>query len=42
MRINIYYGGRGFIDDPSLYVIHKMQSVLEELNVQVQIYMLQD
>jgi putative sterol carrier protein/multimeric flavodoxin WrbA len=42
MRINIYYGGRGFIDDPSLYVIHKMQSVLEELNVQVQIYMLQE
>ena len=42
MKINIYYGGRGFIDDPSLYVIHKMQTVLEELNVQVETYMLQE
>ena len=33
MKINIYYGGRGLLDDPTLYVINKMQSVLEELNV---------
>lgn len=36
MKINIYYGGRGFIDDPTLYVINKMQAVLEELHVTVE------
>lgn len=36
MKINIYYGGRGLIDDPTLYVINKMQSVLEELHVEVE------
>ena len=36
MKINIYYGGRGLIDDPTLYVINKMQGVLEELNVTVE------
>mgnify|MGYP003292741334 CR=1 FL=1 len=35
MNINIYYGGRGLIGDPTLYVIDKMQEVLEELNVKV-------
>jgi multimeric flavodoxin WrbA/putative sterol carrier protein len=34
MRINIYYGGRGLIDDPTLYVINKMQQVLDELRVE--------
>ena len=36
MKINVYYGGRGIIDDPSLYVISKMTDVLKELNVQVE------
>ena len=36
MKINIYYGGRGLIDDPTLYVINKMQAVLEEINVTVE------
>lgn len=36
MKINIYYGGRGMVDDPTLAVITKMQSVLEELNVSVE------
>lgn len=36
MKINIYYGGRGIIDDPSLYVINKMQLVLEELNIKTE------
>lgn len=36
MKINIYYGGRGILDDPTLYVINKMQNVLEELNVKVE------
>ena len=31
LNINIYYGGRGIIDDPTIYVINKMQEVLEEL-----------
>jgi len=38
MKINIYYGGRGLIDDPSLYVINKIQKVLEELHVEVERY----
>jgi hypothetical protein len=33
MKINIYYGGRGLLDDPTLYVINKFQEVLEELRV---------
>lgn len=36
MKINIYYGGRGLIDDPTLYVLNHMQIVLEELNVKVE------
>ncbi|MCQ2523170.1 MAG: SCP2 sterol-binding domain-containing protein [Lachnospiraceae bacterium] len=36
MKINIYYGGRGLIDDPTLFVINKMQAVLEELHVTIE------
>ena len=36
MKINIYYGGRGLMDDPTLYVINKMQEVLEELHVTIE------
>ena len=42
MKINIYYGGRGLLDDPTLYVINKMQTVLEELNVNVDRYNLHE
>lgn len=38
MKINIYYGGRGLIGDPTLYVLNKMQEVLHELNVNVERY----
>lgn len=38
VNINIYYGGRGLIDDPTLYVINKMREVLEELRVKVTQY----
>lgn len=38
MNINIYYGGRGIIDDPTLFVINKMQEILEELRVKVARY----
>ena len=31
MKINIYYGGRGLLDDPTLYVLKKMQNVFTEL-----------
>ena len=40
VKINIYYGGRGLIGDPTLYVINKMQEVLKELNVTVERYVL--
>lgn len=36
MKINIYYGGRGLIEDPTLYVIGKLTEVLEELRVEVE------
>ena len=42
MKINIYYGGRGLIDDPTLYVINKMEEVLKELRVTVERYQLCD
>jgi multimeric flavodoxin WrbA len=38
MKINIYYGGRGLIEDPTLYVMSKLTAVLEELRVQVTRY----
>ncbi len=38
MKVNIYYGGRGLLDDPTLYVIDKMQEVLSELRVEVDRY----
>lgn len=38
MNINIYYGGRGIIDDPTSFVINKMQEILEELRVKVTRY----
>lgn len=36
--INIYYGGRGLIDDPSIYVMDKLTQVFDELNVNVKRY----
>lgn len=36
MKINIYYGGRGLLDDPTLYVLNKMEDVLRELRVTVE------
>ncbi|MBR5733233.1 MAG: SCP2 sterol-binding domain-containing protein [Lachnospiraceae bacterium] len=35
MKINIYYGGRGLIEDPTLYVLNKITEVLNELRVEV-------
>lgn len=38
VKINIYYGGRGLIGDPTLYILNKMQEVLKELNVTMERY----
>ena len=38
MKINIYYGGRGVVDDPAIFVLEKIQGVLNELNVTVERY----
>lgn len=38
MKVNIYYGGRGLLDDPTLYVIGKMEEVLKDLRVSVERY----
>lgn len=38
MKINVYYGGRGLLDDPTLYVLNKMEEVLKELRVNVTRY----
>ena len=42
MKVNIYYGGRGLMDDPTLFVISIMQEVLEELHVTVETFYLYD
>ncbi len=38
MRVNIYYGGRGLIDDPTIFVIERITKVLDELQVSVDRY----
>lgn len=42
MNIGIFYGGRGVLSDPTLYVLKKMTAVLEELNINVERYDLYD
>lgn len=37
-KINIYYGGRGVMEDPTIYVLNKMTEVLKELRVEVNRY----
>lgn len=38
MRIHIYYGGRGLIEDSTLYVLSRITEVLDELRVDVKRY----
>ena len=38
MKINIYYGGRGVIDDPTIFVLSQIEQVLGELRVEVARY----
>lgn len=42
MRINIYYGGRGFLEDSTLFVMNKIEEVLKELRVEVVRYHLSE
>ena len=42
MKVNIYYGGRGLVDDPTIFVVNKIQEVLEELKVDVERFNLYD
>ncbi len=38
MKVNIYYGGRGILDDPTIYVITRLEEALAELRVEVKRY----
>ncbi len=38
MKVNVYYGGRGLIEDPTIYVINKLTEVLKEIRVEVTRY----
>ena len=38
MKINIYYGGRGLIEDATIYVMNKLTEVFEDLRVEVTRY----
>ena len=38
MKVNIYYGGRGLIEDPTIYVMDKITEVLKEIRVEVTRY----
>lgn len=42
MNINIYYGGRGVIEDPTLFVLKKIENVFDELRVKYTRYNLFD
>ncbi len=42
MNINIYYGGRGIIEDPTLFVLKKIENVFDELRVKYTRYNLFD
>lgn len=38
LKINVYYGGRGLLEDPTLFVIDRIIQVLEELRVEINRY----
>ena len=38
MKVNVYYGGRGLLEDPTLFVVEKIIQVLQELRVEVTRY----
>ena len=42
MHINIYYGGRGVIEDPTLNVLKRIENVFDEIRVTYTRYNLYD
>lgn len=38
MKVNIYYGGRGLVEDSTIYTINKITEVLKEIRVEVTRY----
>ena len=42
MKVNVYYGGRGLLEDPTLFVVEKIIQVLQELRVEVTRYNMRD
>lgn len=38
MKVNVYYGGRGLLEDPTLFVVDRIIRVLQELRVEVTRY----
>ncbi len=42
LHINIYYGGRGIIEDPTLYVLKKIENVFDDIRVSYTRYNLYD
>lgn len=42
MHINIYYGGRGIIEDPTLYVLKTIETVFDDIRVSYTRYNLYD
>ena len=42
MKINIYYGGRGLVGDPCLYVIDRLAALFDELHVKTERYNLHE
>lgn len=38
MKINIYYGGRGLLEDPTIYIMKKIMEVFNDLRVEVNRY----
>ena len=42
MKINIYYGGRGLVGDPCLYVIDRLVALFDELHVKTERYNLHE
>ncbi len=38
LKVNVYYGGRGLLEDPTLFVVDRLIQVLEELRVDVKRY----
>ncbi len=42
MKVNIYYGGRGLVGDPTVFVLERMTEIFDELHVKVDRYNLHE